>query len=199
MANRPNMSSKELQGSSKPKKKEGKRSPRRDGLSVKQIVSRFGGTLVQWNALIREGILNGNMLNESSEIRVREADVRKYVAQAVTRQLDNDVPPLPKIEIVEGVARVVGSSVPLALLEKARQSGASEAALRDAFPGLPERVLEAVTDYINGNPTAVEKWTNELAPTTLPPDEQDDDDVGFDAELEELLESDAELFHRLAR
>jgi hypothetical protein len=59
--------------------------------------------------------------------------------------------------------------------------------------------MEAVAGYVHRHPATVKAWAEELAPNLLPPGDHDDDGVGFDDELEDLLESDAELFRRLAR
>ena len=113
--------------------------------------------------------------------------------------MDADAPPLPRIVALGGVAYIAGTSVPVRRLEKARRSGATESDLRAAFPDLPARAMEAVADYVRRFPATVKAWAEELAPTAVPPGDQDDDGVGFDDELEDLLESDAELFRRLAR
>jgi uncharacterized protein (DUF433 family) len=168
-------------------------------LTVRQIVRRYGGSPAQWMELIRSGKLRGYKPRGSSEYRVRAPDLRAYVAPAVVRRLNADVPALPKIVTVGGVAYIAGTSVPVRRLEKARRAGSTEADLRAAFPDLPAKAMEAVADYVQRYPATVKAWAEELAPTVLPPGDQDDDGVGFDDELEDLLESDAELFRRLAR
>jgi uncharacterized protein (DUF433 family) len=168
-------------------------------LTVRQIVRGFGGSPGQWMELIRTGKLRGSKRRGSSEYRVRSRDLGAYVARAVVRRLNADVPPLPKIITVGGVAYIAGTSVPVRRLERARRAGSIEADLRAAFPDLPAKAMEAVADYVQRYPATVKAWAEELAPTVLPPGDQDDDGVGFDDELEDLLTSDAELFRRLAR
>ena len=191
-----------LMGPGIPKSPDQKRSPSDDPdgpFTVRQIVSRYGGSPAQWVALIRAGKLPGTKLRGASEYRVHARDLRAYVARAVVRRLNADAPPLPRIIALGGVAYIAGSSVPVRRLEKSRRSGATEADLRAAFPDLPARAMEAVADYVRRFPATVKAWAEELAPTAVSPGDQDDDGVGFDDELEDLLESDAELFRRLAR
>jgi uncharacterized protein (DUF433 family) len=191
-----------LMGPGIPKPPDKKRSPSGDPdepFTVRQIVSRYGGSPAQWVALIRTGKLRGDKSRGTSEYRVRARDLRAYVARAVVRRLNADVPPLPRISVLGGVAYIAGTSVPVRRLERARRSGSTEVDIRAAFPDLPPRAMEAVADYVHRFPATVKAWAEELAPTTVPPGDQDDDGIGFDDELEGLLESDAELFRRLAR
>jgi uncharacterized protein (DUF433 family) len=99
----------------------------------------------------------------------------------------------------DGDLYVAGTSIPVADLERARRAGSSEADLRAAVPGLPAGVFDAVAALLRDRPELTDAWAERLAPTRAEPGEGDDHGDGFEAELEALLETHAELFRRLAR
>jgi uncharacterized protein (DUF433 family) len=131
--------------------------------------------------------------------------VRTYVAQAVARALAKDVTKSapgviwPQIVSRDGVAFVKGTSLPVRRLWRAIRAGSTAADIRAAFPHLPPGALKTVVRFAQANPRFVAKWKPLLAPAQTTPGEEDDNGKGFDAELEDLLTSRAELFRRLAR
>lgn len=169
-----------------------------EALTAAAIAREYGGTAAQWAALIRARKLPGP---SGAHPKARRSAVRAYVARAVVRALDTDAPPPPVVVVRDGVAYLAGTPVPVRRLWRALQAGSSEADLRAAFPGLPPGASRAVARYALSNPQTVARWKRLLPPTPAPaaPGEEDDDGQGFDAELEDLLASRAELFRRLAQ
>jgi uncharacterized protein (DUF433 family) len=198
-------------------------------ISVREIARQYGGTPEHWAVLIRSGAVPGSysagLHSRASHRAVRDFIERmlsdaaaaaskvptqpakstppRKVASKVTGLTPRRVPPkaapLPAIVLRDGVAYIEGTSVPVRQLERARRAGSTEADLHAVFPDLPPRSLDAVARYVRSFPETVERWADLLAPAQTSPGEEEDDGAGFDAELEGLLDSRAELFRRLAQ
>jgi uncharacterized protein (DUF433 family) len=106
----------------------------------------------------------------------------------------------PQIIQRDGVAYLDEYDIPIWQLEMGRRAGAQPASTIAAFPGLSEKGLELAFDYARKNREEIDALIREYGPTEVPEeDEGEDDEAAFEAELEALLETDAELFRRLAR
>jgi uncharacterized protein (DUF433 family) len=103
----------------------------------------------------------------------------------------------PRIVERDGDLYFAGTSIPVPDLERARRAGSTEADLRAAFPGLPAGAFDAVDALLRARPDLAAAWADRLAPTPAETVDEDDDGEGFEAELEELLDTHAELFRRL--
>jgi uncharacterized protein (DUF433 family) len=100
----------------------------------------------------------------------------------------------------EGVAYVEGCEVPVWRLEMARRAGFGPAALTAAFPGLTSLGLDLAFAYARRNRAKVDKLIQHHRAAAVPPgDEGPDDTAAFEADLNTLLDKNAEVFRRLAQ
>jgi hypothetical protein len=109
-------------------------------------------------------------------------------------------PDSPRIVHRDGVAYLDEYDIPIWQLEMGRRAGSTPAAAMRAFPGLTAKGLDLAFDYARKNRREIDALIREYGPTDVPEeDEGEDDEAAFEADLETLLETDAELFRRLAR
>ena len=164
--------------------------PSEKTLTFSQIVSLFGGEF--WTSVIRLGRLKCHQFPGALNDQVRVVDVLAHAKPRLpwVRRRKKKLLRLPR-----SVAK--GTLVSFQSLERAMRLGSTKSDLRDAFPTLSTRTLKAVADYVRRHPAAAK--TKNLASSQVSTAAQDDDGVGFAEELEALLESEAELFRRLAQ
>jgi uncharacterized protein (DUF433 family) len=105
----------------------------------------------------------------------------------------------PRVVRRDGVAYVKGCDVPIWQLEMARRAGSPPDAMVKVFAGLTAEGLDLAFAYAQDRREEVDSLIRELGPTDVPPEEEDDDEAEFQADLDELFEGDAELFRRLAQ
>ena len=106
----------------------------------------------------------------------------------------------PRVVFRDGVAYLDEYDIPIWQLEMGRRAGSSPAATMRAFPGLTPQGLDLAFAYAQENRQQIDALIREYGPTDVPAeDEEEDDEAAFEAGLEALLETDAELFRRLAR
>src|SRR5262249_49298748 len=99
-----------------------------------------------------------------------------------------------------GVAYVDEYDVLIWQLEMARRAGSKPVALIAAFPRLTAAGLNLAFAYAKKNCQQIDALIRKYGPVDVrAEDEGEDDEAAFEAELEALLETDAELFRRLAR
>jgi uncharacterized protein (DUF433 family) len=114
-----------------------------------------------------------------------------------------DVQATPKgaavVERRDGLLYVPGCSVALWRLEQARRAGSSLDALMEAFPGVSREALAAAFDYARRHRTQFDRLIREHGATPVPPEVEPDDGEGFEQELADLLDRNAELYRRLAQ
>jgi uncharacterized protein (DUF433 family) len=132
--------------------------------------------------------------------RGAEAAGREGAARGPGTPTDSGSPTPPgPFEGRDGDLYFAGTSITVPDLERARRAGSSEADLRAAFPELPAGAFDAVDALLRARPELTAAWAERLAPSPAETDDGDDDGDGFEAELEGLLDSHAELFRRLAQ
>ena len=167
--------------------------PSEKTLTFSQIVSLFGGTREFWTSVIRLGRLKCHQFPGALNDQVRVVDVLAHAKPRLpwVRRRKKKLLRLPR-----SVAK--GTLVSFQNLERAMRLGSTKSDLRDAFPTLSTRTLKAVADYVRRHPAAAKK-KNLPSSQVRAPEQDDDDGVGFAEELEALLESEAELFRRLAQ
>ena len=105
----------------------------------------------------------------------------------------------PRVVHRDGMAYVEGCSIPVWQLERAHRAGSSPAALLGAFPMLTPEGLDLAFAYAQQHSDEVDALIRELGPTEVAPEDEEDDEDEFQADLDELFERDAELFRRLAQ
>jgi uncharacterized protein (DUF433 family) len=98
-----------------------------------------------------------------------------------------------------GTAHLRGCDVPIWRLVMAERAGSTFAALIEAFPGLTSEALEAARRYAVSNPEEVESLIRKYGPKKIRQVAEPDDAAGFESELSEIVDRDAELYRRLAR
>jgi uncharacterized protein (DUF433 family) len=105
----------------------------------------------------------------------------------------------PRLIRRDGVAYVEGCDVPVWRLEMARRAGSPPAALLNVFPALTPEGLDLAFAYAQQHGEEIDAPIEELGLDGVPSADEEDDDAGFGADLDELFERDAELFRRLAQ
>ena len=99
-----------------------------------------------------------------------------------------------------GVAYVEGCEVPVWRLEMARRAGPGRAALSAAFPGLTSQGLDLAFAYARRHRATLDKLIRLQGAGAVPArDEGPDDPAAFEADVDALLEKNAEVFRRLAQ
>jgi hypothetical protein len=105
----------------------------------------------------------------------------------------------PRLVHRNGVAYVEGCDVPVWRMEMARRAGSGAAALAAAVPGLTATGLELAFAYAQRYRAKLDKLIRQNGGVSVPAgDEGADDAVAFEADLDTLLEKNAEVFRRLA-
>jgi uncharacterized protein (DUF433 family) len=100
----------------------------------------------------------------------------------------------------DGVAYVVGCDVAVWRLEMARRAGSDPAALTAAFPGLTLSGVDLAFTYARRHRAKFGGLIRRHGAPTVPgSDEGADDTAAFEAELDALLDSNADVFRRLAQ
>jgi hypothetical protein len=101
----------------------------------------------------------------------------------------------------DGVAYVEGCDVPVWRLEMGRRAGSGPDAQIGAFPSLTPQGLELAYAYAQEHSAEFDPLIQYHSGASVPPEDEGDeeDEATFEAELDALLERDAELFRRLAR
>ena len=107
----------------------------------------------------------------------------------------------PRLIYRDGVAYVEGCDVPVWRLEMGRRAGSSPTATIGAFPSLTPQGLELAFAYAREHRAEFDPLIQYHSGADVPLEEQEDDEdeATFEAELDALLERDAELLRRLAR
>jgi hypothetical protein len=105
-----------------------------------------------------------------------------------------------RLVLRDGVAYVEGCDVPVWRLEMARRAGSRPAAQIAVSPGLTSEGLDLAFAYAQEHSAEFDPLIQYNNGSSVPPEDEGDeeDEAAFDAELEAMLESDAELFRRLA-
>ncbi len=100
----------------------------------------------------------------------------------------------------EGVAYVQGCEVPVWRLEMARRAGSGPAALTAAFPGLTSLGLDVAFAYARRHRAKVDELIRLHGAAAVPTgDEGPGDAAAFEADLDTLLDKNAEVFRRLSQ
>ena len=105
----------------------------------------------------------------------------------------------PKLVQRGGVVYPQGCDAPVWRLEMARRAGATTASLLEAFSGLTPQVLALALFYAQQNRPTCDKMIRKYGAPDVAMGAVADTDVGFDLELDELLDRNAELYRRLAQ
>ena len=105
----------------------------------------------------------------------------------------------PRVVHRDGMAYVEGCSVPVWQLERAHRAGSSPAALLRAFPMLTPEGLDLAFAYAEQHREEVDALIRELGPTDVPPEDEEDDEDEYQADLDEMFEKYGEVFRRLAQ
>ena len=143
----------------------------------------------------------------SSRLEVRTKDVQPSkpendaLAREGTAGNEQIEPNSPRLVHRDGVAFVEGCDVPVWRLEMARRAGSGPAALTAAFPGLTLSGVELAFDYACRHALLIEKLLERQGrnPSVIGSDDETDDASAFEAELDSLLDNNAEVFRRLAQ
>jgi hypothetical protein len=99
----------------------------------------------------------------------------------------------------DGMAYVEGCDVPVWRLEMGRRAGSPPSALLKVTRGLTPEGLDLAFAYAEQHVEEMDAPIRELGLDHVPPEEEEDDEAEFQADLDELFERDAELFRRLAQ
>lgn len=139
-----------------------------------------------------------------SELNVRaaKAQAAKVENAKVVREAKAGKDNIDSSHLVhrDGVAYVVGCDVPVWRLEMARRAGSGPAALTAAFPGLTLSDVELAFAYARRHRAKFDKVIRRHGASAVPgSDEGADDTAAFEAELDTLLDRNAEVFRRLAQ
>lgn len=105
---------------------------------------------------------------------------------------------IPRLVHRDGLAYVEGCALPIWQLEMSRRAGSSPAAMMKVFMLTPEG-LDLAAAYARQHADEIDALIRERGPMDVPPEEEEDDEAEFQADLDELFERDAELFRRLAQ
>jgi uncharacterized protein (DUF433 family) len=110
-------------------------------------------------------------------------------------------PDSPRIVFRDGVAYLDEYDIPIWRLEMGRRAGSSPEATIAAFPGLTAEGLDLAFAYAQEHKAEFDPLIRMHSGEDVPEEDEGDeeDEAAFEAELEALLETDAELFRRLAR
>ena len=101
----------------------------------------------------------------------------------------------------DGVAYLEGCDVPIWRLEMGRRAGSGPGAQIAAFPSLTHQGLDLAYAYAREHSAEFDPLIQYHSGASVPPEDEgdDEDEAAFEADLEAMLERDAELFRRLAR
>jgi uncharacterized protein (DUF433 family) len=101
----------------------------------------------------------------------------------------------------DGVAYLEGCDVPVWMLEMARRAGSGPDAQIRAFPSLTHQGLDLAFAYAQEHRAEFDPLIQYHSGANVPPEDEGDeeDEAAFEADLDAMLERDAELFRRLAR
>jgi hypothetical protein len=105
----------------------------------------------------------------------------------------------PRLVHRDGVAYLEGCDVAIWRLEMSRRAGSPASALLKVTPGLTPDGLDLAFAYAEQHSEEMDASIRELGLDDVPPEEEEDDEGEFQADLDELFERDAELFRRLAQ
>jgi hypothetical protein len=106
----------------------------------------------------------------------------------------------PRLVARDGEVYLEECDIPIWRLEMARRAGSSPAAMIAASPGLTPQGLDLAFAYARRHKAEFDPLIQRHSGNDVPPeDEGDEDEAAFEADLEALLETDAELFRRLAQ
>jgi hypothetical protein len=110
-------------------------------------------------------------------------------------------PDSPRIIFRDGVAYLDEYDIPIWRLEMGRRAGSSSAATMRAFPGLTAAGLDLAFAYAQEHKAEFDPLIRMHSGEDVPAEDEGDeeDEAAFDADLEALLETDAEVFRRLAQ
>jgi uncharacterized protein (DUF433 family) len=107
----------------------------------------------------------------------------------------------PRLVFRDGVAYLDGCDIPVWRLEMGRRAGSSPDAQIGAFPCLTHEGLDLAYAYAQEHSAEFDPLIQYHSGADVPPEDEgdDEDEATFEAELDALLEKDAELFRRLAQ
>jgi hypothetical protein len=106
----------------------------------------------------------------------------------------------PAVVYRDGVAYLEGCDTPIWRLEMARRAGSEPEALLAASPGLTARGLDIAFAYARRHRAQFNSLIQQHSGALVPLDDEDEEDAAlFEAELDALLKTDAEVFRRLAQ
>jgi uncharacterized protein (DUF433 family) len=108
-------------------------------------------------------------------------------------------PASPRLVDHDGIVYVKGCDIPVWRLEQARRAGSNAEALAHAFPGLSLEAIDLAFSYARRHRTSVDRLIRKYGPAPVTTTDGPDDGAGFEQELGELLDRNAELYRRLAR
>ena len=117
------------------------------------------------------------------------------IAASKKREHQADTPPVLQRD---GVAYLEGCDVPIWRLEMARRAGSGPQALIAAATGLTPLGLDVALAYARRHRAEFDPLIRRHSGADVAA-EDDEESAAFEAELEALLETDAEVFRRLAQ
>jgi uncharacterized protein (DUF433 family) len=130
--------------------------------------------------------------------RVPEAKTSEAVREAADGN-DQAGTDSPRVLDRDGVVYVEGCDVPIWRLEMARRAGCGRAALTAAFPGLTSEGLDLAFAYARRHRAKLDKLIRRQGTAVPARDEGPADAAAFEADLDDLLDHNAEVFRRLAQ
>jgi hypothetical protein len=140
----------------------------------------------------------------ASEVRAPKVRVSNEETARILRETtagnDKIKSDAPRLIHRDGVAYLEGCDAPVWRLEMARRAGSDTAALTAAFPGLTSVGLDLAFAYARRHRAKLDRLIRRQGPAAmLASDEGADDAVTFEADLDTLLNKNAEVFRRLAQ
>jgi hypothetical protein len=125
---------------------------------------------------------------------------------APDRSRDAEVPTSDDLETArtrlvhrDGVTYVEGCDIPVWRLEMARRAGSPPSALLKVTRGLTPEGLDLAFAYADQHAEEMDAPIRELGLDDVPAEEEEDDEAGIRADLDEIFETYGEVFRRLAR
>jgi hypothetical protein len=105
----------------------------------------------------------------------------------------------PRLVHRDGVTYVEGCDIPVWRLEMARRAGSPPSALLKVTRGLTPEGLDLAFAYAEQHVEEMDAPIRELGLDDVPAEEEEDDEAGIRADLDEIFETYGEVFRRLAR
>ncbi|MFI5458483.1 MAG: hypothetical protein ACHRXM_23880 [Isosphaerales bacterium] len=132
------------------------------------------------------------------EVRVPDAEPSRVLGDSKAGN-DKSKTDGPRLVHRKGVAYLEGCDVPVWRLEMARRAGSGPAALTASFPGLTSPGLDLAFAHARRHREKFDALIRQEGAAAVPAgDEGADGAAAFEADLEALLDKNAEVFRRLA-